>query len=82
MVTWAVSILYVVWSDLLGPVLRLRGQVVVGVVCLSDPTEQHGYDTYSTNRKLDTLLKYYERQEIMFVCSLRYSLHLAYTNKY
>lgn len=28
---------------LFGPVLRFRGEVVVGVVSLSDPTEQHSH---------------------------------------
>lgn len=30
---------------LFGPVLRFRGEIVVGVVSLSDPTEQHSYYT-------------------------------------
>lgn len=30
---------------LFGPVLRCRGEIVEGVVSLSDPTEQHGHHT-------------------------------------
>lgn len=36
---------------LFGPLLGLRGQVVEGVVSLSDPTEQHRHHTCTHNIK-------------------------------
>lgn len=33
----------VIARNLFGPVLRVRGEIVEGVVSLSDPTEQHSH---------------------------------------